>query len=133
MASLIDPKCGAQSYSIDEATASRCGGYAGGIGGLLLGVTVAVVLAVALKPVWAKIVGAVAAVLILPLLLWWIGSFVGRRTQQTANVEIDARIKSGMSRSEAIRSVQDLQNSQRSANAVLGAGAMVASSFVSDF
>lgn len=114
--------------------AAKCGGYSGGIGGVLLGVVIAVVLVVMLKvPTWAKVISAVAALIVAPLLLWWIGSFVGRRTQQTARVEIDARIKSGMSEAEAINSVQNLQNSQREANAVLGAGAMVASSLASKF
>lgn len=133
MASLIDARCGATSLSLDEDVASRCGGYGGAIGGVLLGIVVVIaVMTVRNLPLWAKITIATAALILVPVLLWFVGGFVARRENQTMKVETRARMHSGMSRAEAFRSVQNLQNSRRSANAVLGAGAMVAGSLASD-
>lgn len=138
MASLIDPRCGAQPYSLSEDVAARCGSYGGALGGLVVGIVVAVFVLTWLPsgpshglPLWAKITIAVAALVCAPALLWLLGGFVGRREQQTAQVELTARRASGMTTAEALKSVQDLQNSQRGANAMLGAGAMVASSIAS--
>ena len=136
MSQLIDPRCGQQPYLMEDASvASRCGGYNGVLSGLLVGAIVAVVVlavpTIRIALGW-KIGIAVAAVLVVPLLFWLAGGFIDRRAQQTAQIAIRAREKSGMSRAQAIESIQNLRNSQRSANATFTAGAMVASSLASN-
>ena len=133
MASLIDPACGMEAYTQTEGVAARCGGYSGVLAGALLGIAGAVALSMALTalPLAARIALAVLVVLLSAGLAYVLGGFLGRRALQIGQAELRAREAQGMTKQEALSSVQNLENSRRNANATLQAGSLLAGALIS--
>ena len=130
MASLLERKC-AISWFLrdDEETAARCGRLNGAVLGLILGLVVGLAAFSAARNAKASYVGAAAAAIgvfaLLMLAFVSLGGFLGRRSFQGVQGDIEARMAQGMTRADALREVQSQENAIAVASGAVTAGSMI--------
>lgn len=143
MSNLIDPRCGAPSFLMDnEGIAAMCGRYGGYIiAGILSLIIVGVSIAKynsslgndvdekgnpATKKDWRYLIAGGAGLLVIWLVIPWLLGWFSKRSFQTSQIEIDNYMKAGMTRQQALDKMTSIYQSQIQASATRDAGGMVA-------
>lgn len=138
MGNVFEPECAVPQYLMKSTDMARkCGRINGAFLGLGLGLFIAAMVGTQVaasakardpRSHWqAKAAGAaVAAALLAVLFGAWLGGALAAVGKRGADAQVAGFEHSGMTKSQAISSVETLQNNERTANAIAGAGMDVA-------
>ena len=130
-AGLFNPECGQPAYLMkDESVAQGCGHLGGTITGVIIGGVVGVMVWQAMfrHKATSDMIDVVVSLIVFAIILFicrMLGGFFQKRAYQTYQLDIKARMDSGLTHAQAIAQEQDLANSRRQADAMSSAGTSI--------
>lgn len=144
MATLLDPKCGANIASLTESQVRHCARLSWYIGGgilTVLGVGAACYLAASKTITWGVGAAIVVGLLAFFVIMTFVSSFIAARSKQSQMVDMEALKASGMTQAQAMqasfmeRGMQAAASRDRTSEvgttaAILGGGAELAASLM---